>query len=143
MDIYEALQHYDLYDNEIQNHGFTPYMRDYEITTVVYGSSCSSATIRLLFKGCVEVNYTSTIPPMAFSMDERLLSLSNNVEADGFAWGVNHASVEAWEYLGDSPRVQYWTNHFGLPMHECRFITNVFSLVLIFYNLEIMPVDRE
>lgn len=143
MSIHEILQQFDLIDSAILHHGFTPYMRDYALITESYGNEGLSAANRFLFKGCVEAICTLVIKPTAYSMDDRLLSLHDYEGADGFVWGVNYANVEAWEYLDDSPRAQYWANHFGLPMHEYWLRTNVYSLTLIFHGLSVTPAGGE
>ena len=138
MSVEETLNTYDLFDNAIVRHGFTAYMRDYEIVAeLFYGEHRGVFTY--LFRGCVEAHYESSIPGGAFSMDDVLLDLERGQPEGGpdvFMWGVNHANAyPGWTYDAGSERTAAWSKKTGLPMHEVVIETNVYKLSLVFYSL--------
>ena len=139
MSVEETLKTYDLFDNAIVSHGFTPYMRDYRIVAELFhGGHLGLHTY--LFRGCVEAHYESSLPEGAFLMDDVLLDLeraqTEEDAPDGFIWGTNHADAyPGWAYVAGSERAAAWARKTGLPMHEVVIETNVYKLSLVFNNL--------
>lgn len=83
----------DVFDQVVVFHGFTDYMRDYE---VVVGATADPRTgiapehLLYTFKRCVRANVSSAVPPevRAQSLDDRLIDYETGVELDGYVWGV-------------------------------------------------------
>ena len=138
MPVEETLKTFDLFDNSILRHGFTTYMRDYQIVAeMFYGENWGVYTY--LFRGCVEAHYESSLPEGAFLMDDVLLDLERTQSEDapaGFVWGVNSAEAyPGWTYVVGSERAAIWSKKTGLPMHEVMIETNVYKLSLVFNDL--------
>jgi hypothetical protein len=138
MSVEEMLKIYDLFDNSILKHGFTAYMRDYQIVAELLSGE-HQGIFSYLFRGCVEAHYESSIPEGAFLMDDALIDCENmqseNVPA-GFIWSVK--SAEAYPgctYVANSERAVTWSKKIGLPMHEVEIETNVYNLSLVFHDL--------
>jgi hypothetical protein len=138
MSVEETLKTCDLFDNSILRHGFTAYMRDYQIVAeIFYGEN--RGVYSYLFRGCVEAHYESSIPEGAFLMDDALLDLERARAEDapaGFVWGVNSAEAyPGWTYVAGAGRAAVWSKKTGLPMHEVVIETNVYKLSLVFHDL--------
>jgi hypothetical protein len=81
MTIQEKLNKYNLFDNSIIKHGNLENIRDYEIVGYLLGQNFD-VEVQYIFKGCIEVYFKNTVEPQYFSMDERLLNLSKQDDAD-------------------------------------------------------------
>ncbi len=138
MSVEETLKSYDLFDNSILRHGFTAYMRDYEIVAELLSGE-HRGVFSYLFRGCVEAHYESTIPEGAFLMDDALIEyegMQSEGAPDGFRWGVKSAEAyPGWIYVVDSQRAATWAKKVGLSMHEVEIRTNVYNLSLVFHDL--------
>ena len=82
----ETLETYDLFDNSILRHGFTAYLRDYEIVAKTFHGE-DQGVYTYLFRGCVEAHYESSIPEGAFLMDYSLVLESRNLRVSPSAFG--------------------------------------------------------
>ncbi len=140
----ETLNTYDLFDATILSHGFSAYMRDYQITAKVHQGNPSGVYVFML-QGCVESHYEPSISPHAFSMDDELLDLQKMKKAhkiDAFRWGVKGAEIyPGWTYFSNSQKAKVWTEKMGYSMHEVKFETNVYKLNIIFHNLKVTQPD--
>jgi hypothetical protein len=83
----------EVFDQAVVYHGFTDYMRDYQL--LVYATADPRAGIRpqhvrLLFKHCVRAAVTSTLTPEIWSrsMDELLVEGPGDEPVEGYVWGV-------------------------------------------------------
>ena len=135
----ETLKTYDLFDNSILKHGFTAYMRDYEIVAQLFHGE-DQGVYSYLFRGCVETHYESSIPEGAFLIDDRLIFEGSQTEEQsvGFCWAVNSAEVyPGWRYVADSERALTWSRKTGQEMHEVVIETNVYKLSLVFNSLAV------
>jgi hypothetical protein len=140
-DIKDRLREYDLYDAEIEAHGFLPYIRDYRLL-VDRLSEAPFGLYEYVFTGCMEARYTVTLPPFAISMDERLVDASAaGGPDDAFRWSAGSAcsAEEGVTLSASSQRAAYWTERLGRPMFEIVIGTNVFELTLVFHDLIIRP----
>src|SRR5262245_29860597 len=80
-------------DHAILYHGFTDYMRDYEV--VIYATSDPRTEIppvylRYLFKYCVEAIVVSAVSEESWrqSLDDRLIDDDTGRDMNGYVWGV-------------------------------------------------------
>jgi len=140
----ETLKTYDLFDNSILKHGFTAYMRDYEIVAQLFHGE-DQGVYSYLFRGCVETHYESSILEGAFSMDDSLIFEGAETEDQpvGFYWAVNSAEVyPGWKYVADSERALAWSRKMGQSMHEVMIETNVYKLSLVFNSLAVESIRR-
>src|SRR5438552_1914812 len=83
----------EVFDQAIVFHGFTDYMRDYEVVT--YATADPRTGIppqydRYVFKQCVsaEVSTTVRVDVWRQSLDDRLIDIETGRELDGYHWGV-------------------------------------------------------
>jgi hypothetical protein len=143
MTVEETLRAYDLYDAEIGPHGFLPTMRDYRLV-VERLDEAPVGVFHYDFLGCAEARYEVTLPPEAFSMDDRLLHSRTAAAPDapaGFVWAVASAcsAEEGVTYSATSERARHWAARLGRPMHEVVIGTNVFRFALVFHDLRVRP----
>jgi hypothetical protein len=131
----------DVFDQALVYHGFTDYMRDYEV--IVYVQAALSTGIapvylRYLFRHCVEAQCRTAVRPEIWrqSLDERLIDHRTGVDLDGFVWGVK------WQVLypgatvvPDSPAARTWGEAIGIDFNEVRIQTNAHDLSLVFSDL--------
>jgi hypothetical protein len=144
MSVEATLKTYDLFDNSILRHGFTAYMRDYEIVAKLFHGE-DQGVYAYLFRGCVEARYESSIPDGAFLMDDSLVFGESQSEGQpvGFWWAVNSAEVyPGWTYVAGSERALIWSKKIGLSMHEVMIETNVYKLSLVFNSLAVERLRR-
>jgi hypothetical protein len=144
----ETLARYDFFDQEIVEHGFTRYNRDYRVVAEMYGEAGAGRPIQhlttytFLFRGCVEADYVSVVPPGGFSMDDVFIDYDRWVTAgtpDGFVWGVNSATAyPGLHYVEDSSRAAAWANRLRLSMHEVAIKTNTYVLTLVFHDVTVV-----
>jgi hypothetical protein len=116
-----------LFDNELMFHGFTKYMRDYEL--IVYQSVAPSSALvarhfRFLFRFCTEAVVRSSVRPDVWtrSTDDQLL-VNHHVARDtpGVAWGVQcQILYPGATIIEDSAKAQEWTEQSGIPFHAVR-----------------------
>jgi hypothetical protein len=137
------LAEHELYDADIVAHGFLPYFRDYQLL-VERTSNPPYGLFEYTFAGCMEAHYTVTLPPSAISMDPRLVEIGARDVPAGFVWAVGSVcSAEEGLTLSDtSDRAVYWTQRLNRPMFEVEIGTNVFSLALVFHDLQIDHASR-
>ncbi len=138
----EFLQRESFFDAAILRHGFTDYMRDYEI--IVYGRNCPPHrdVHRYQFIGCVEAIAETRVPPRAFAKslsDEFVLSgpdYPEKEEPEGFIWGVRFSNANpGLIYVRDGARAVHWSRALGRPMHEVTIETEAFHLRLVFADV--------
>jgi len=137
----------DVFDQAIVFHGFTDYMRDYEI--VVYASAdprtgIQPAPVRYLFKHCVRAVATSALSPEIWSrsLDERLIDYDSGVDLDGYVWGVKWQCLyPGMRLLADSDEAQRWTERLGQPFYEAIAETNGHNISLVFSDLSVTTIE--
>jgi hypothetical protein len=142
MDASELRHHLDeVLDQGLIHHGFTNYLRDYEM--IVYctadpNTGIPPANLRLLFKHCVVAEVETALPPEIWerSLDDRLVDYETGVNLDGYVWGVK------WQVLypgatvvAESRRAERWARELSLPFHEVRVETNGHNINLVFSDL--------
>lgn len=136
----------DAFDSAVVHHGYTSYMRDYEV--IVYATAdpstgIESAHLRYLFKYCVEARCETTVQPDTWriSLDDRLIDYETGVDLGGYVWGVKwHALYPGATILPGSETARRWTQAVGIDFHEVRIETNAHSLTLVFSDLQVSEI---
>ena len=127
-------------------HGFTAYMRDYEVIVYVTadpGTGITPAHLRYLFRHCVEarVETTVTVTTWTKSLDDRLIDYGTGVDLDGYVWGVRWQQLyPGATIVSNSPRARQWAESIGIDFHEVRFEANAHRLTLVFADLQVDQV---
>jgi len=129
-------------DRALVHHGFTDYMRDYEV--VVYMTAdprtgVPPAHLRYLFRYCVEARCETSLDPRLWkeSLDDRLIDHATADGLDGYVWGVKCQNVERIQVLPQSDTAGRWARELGIDFHAVRVELNAHDLSLVFSDLEI------
>lgn len=138
----------DVFDQAIVFHGFTDYMRDYEV--VVWATAdprTGTAPEYLLytFKHCVRANVTSAVRTevWAKSLDDRLLDYDTGVDLDGYVWGVKwQALYPGMTLVSPSVDATRWEEALKVPFHEVSIETNGHNISLVFSDLFVRQVAQ-
>ncbi len=136
-----------LLDRALVFHGFTNYMRDYEMITYdsdVADPGLPPAFDRYLFRYCVEVAVTTTVAPEAWrvSLDDRLIDYDGGADVDGYVWGVKWQELYPGARLVPaSARAATWSEKVGIEFHEAVVEGNGHKVQLVFSELEVTPVQ--
>lgn len=136
----------DAFDTAVVHHGYTSYMRDYEV--IVYATADPRTGIepthmRYLFRYCVEARCETTVRPDTWriSLDERLIDHETGVDLDGYVWGVKwHCLYPGATILPESETTRRWAQAVGIDFHEVCLETNAHSLTLVFSDLQVSKV---
>ena len=138
----QLLEREDFFDAAIVRHGFTDYMRDYEVYVSARNGPPNTDNHLYQFVGCVEAVYKTELSPELFNMslpDEFVLSgpdYPDKDDPDGFIWGVRFAETyPGWTYVENGDRAQEWSKRLNRPMHELLITTGAYSLTLVFIDL--------
>jgi hypothetical protein len=136
------LERESFFDAAIIRHGFTDYMRDYEIIVVGRAGPPAADIHRYLFVGCAEAVYQTAISPKYFGPslpDDFVFSgpdYPEKKDPQGFIWGVRYANAyPGLSYRLGGERSAYWTAHLRRKMHEVFIETEAYSLLLVFADL--------
>lgn len=128
-------------------HGFTSYMRDYDVIVEVSApkpddsGSYIASRLRYRFTHCVEAHVETTVTPDSWrkSWGDEFIDYEEWVAADkpnGYVWGVNWSEAYPGPSCVDaSARAGRWTNKLEQPMHEIVIQTNAFLINLICHGL--------
>jgi hypothetical protein len=151
MGVKEKLDSHSFFDGAILSHGFTPYMRDYELVAEVDGTDNKEGAGRFCYRFtyCVQVGYITSLPDAGWlaAWDDVYTDYARWKQAGGpvgFVWGVAWASAyPGLVYLEGSATANSWSERLGRPMHDIRIETNVFSLSLIFHDVVITRLSDE
>jgi hypothetical protein len=124
-----------LYDVALLKHGFTDYMRDYEI--VVSGGRDFH---RYQFIGCVEASCKTTVRPATFveSLSDDFVysgpDYPGKDDPQGFIWGVRYSNA-CISYAEAGERAAHWSRVLGISMHEANIKSEAFLVTLVFADL--------
>ncbi|MBE8477229.1 YxiG-like protein [Streptomyces justiciae] len=137
-------------DSAVVHHGFTDYLRDYEVVAYVTAAPSTGippAHLRCLFRYCVEARCETSMVPWLWqkSLDDRLIDHETADGLDGWVWGVKWANLETAQVLPESDAAHRWAGELGIDFHAVRIETQVHDLSLVFSDLEIteLPADWE
>src|SRR5262245_48375694 len=120
----QLLDRESIADATICRHGFTDYMRDYDVIVGARNGPPNTDLHRYQFIGCVEARY-ETVLEKWFNQsisDDFVLSGPDYPEKDdpdGFIWGVRFSVPQVgFEYIENGERAKYWSEKIGRKMHE-------------------------
>jgi len=145
----QLLKREDFFDAAIVRHGFTDYMRDYEVIVAARNGPPNTDIHKYQFIGCVESHYQTKLERgLAQSLaDEFVYSgtdYPDKKEPDGFIWGVRFAEAyPGMEYLETGDRAEYWSRLLGRTMHEVSIETNVYLLRRVFADVRYAFLGNE
>ncbi|MQY34681.1 hypothetical protein SRB17_26510 [Streptomyces sp. RB17] len=136
----------ETFDHAVVHHGYTNYMRDYEV--VVYMTAAPSTGIQpsylqYLFRYCVEARCETSVPTETWqrSLDDRLIDHETGVDLDGFVWGVKwHPMYPGAKLLPQSDAARRWSHTLGIDFHDVVIETNAHRLTLLFSHLQVTEV---
>ena len=143
------LEQWPLFDNSIVRHGFTPYLRDYELEVVAVAAtpdgsrSYPEGRYRYLFTHCVVEEVVTTVRDDVWPRS--WADVFTDYEAweaagcpAGYVWGVNEMDAyPGARYLPESRRAAEWSQRLGRLMHEVQIETNAHHLALVFHELRV------
>jgi hypothetical protein len=150
--VQEKLDQYPIFDDALVQHGFTSYMRDYDVITefgASYGGiSYMAGSYRYRFTHCVVAEVTTTVSVEVWRAswtDE--YTNSQRWEAagapEGYLWCVEYAlAYPGLIYEADAPRAKNWAQRLGKSMHEIVIRTNAYNIRLIFHDVVITQIAR-
>lgn len=138
-----------LFDCELIFHGFTPYMRDYEI--VVYESVDPNPKyglvprhLRFLFRYCTEAAVRSRVTPDVWTRslsDDLLVTRHVSRDSTGYVWGVEGQEIyPGATVVRGSERAAYWTDQVGIAFHEVQIEANAQTIALVFAEVIVEEV---
>lgn len=137
----ELLEKECFYEVAILRHGFTDYMRDYEIVFSGFGKYAERIN-KMQFIGCVEAICSSRVRPetLAKSLPDEFVNAGPDYpekdDPDGFIWGVRcSAAYPGWTYVEGGRLAKYWSKKLGRTMHEITLETAAFHLRLVFADV--------
>lgn len=137
----------DVFDHALVFHGFTDYMRDYDVFVYVNTDPRTGTSpwhLRYRFTHCVRASVTSTVSPGVWrrSLDERLLDLEKGHELDGYVWGVRyHVLDPGMTLMPGNAETDSWATTTGLPFHEAVIDTNAHRISLVFSDLSVERIE--
>ena len=150
----DKLQAGPLFDNAVISHGFTPYLRDYDVVfnvaSQVPGGTASyvSGQWRYRFTHCVAAEITTNVADKIWrdSWTDEFTDFERWKQAgepEGFLWGVCWSNAyPGLSYIENSQAAKRWAERLGRPMHEVTIETNSQILRLIFHDVEIREIAR-
>jgi hypothetical protein len=135
----------EIFDCALISHGFTDYMRDYDLVVYVVTDPASRIArrhVRYRFTHCVRASVTSAIrrDVWPYSLDDGLIEFETGVELDGFVWGVKWEDLYPGAELVNSAEAEEWAGDVGVPFHEVKIETNVHVISLVFSALRVSEV---
>lgn len=145
----ELLQREGFSDAAVLRHGFTDYMRDYEILVGARYGLPNTDIHRYQFIGCVESHYETKLGKIFEQSisDEFVYSgpdYPEKPDPDGFIWGVRFADAyPGLKYVEDGKRAEYWSQKTGRKMHEILLETNAYFLRLVFADIRYSFLGHE
>jgi hypothetical protein len=137
----------EAFDHAVVYHGFTDYMRDYEVivcVTAAPSTGIAPAHLRYLFRYCVEADCRTAVVPAVWraSLDDRLIRYESGVDMDGYVWGVKwHCLYPGGRIVTDSARAALWATAIGIDFHEVSLSTNAHELTLVFSDLQVSELQ--
>jgi len=136
-------------DSAIESHGFTSFLRDYDVIIDVPAAKPNGAgsyirgRYRYRFTHCAEAIARTTVTPKAWqeSWDDLFTSYQAWERAgnpSGYVWGVEYADAyPGISYAANSDRARHWTKLLSHEMHEARIESNALVLELVFHDLRV------
>jgi hypothetical protein len=146
-----------LFDQSITDHGFTPYLRDYDVIVDRIGSvpevlrrtdhySYVVARYRYRFTHCVSAIFETRLSDEIWrvSWEDHFIGMEEwrrAGEPEGFIFGVCWADAYPGGHLvQDSELARDWSQRLAQPMHEAVIETNTYALRLTFHDLRVTRI---
>jgi hypothetical protein len=136
----------DAFDQAVVHHGYTNYMRDYEVfvhATADPASGVAPAYLQYLFRYCVEARCETSVSAETWraSLDDRLIAPETGAHLDGYVWGTKwHCLYPGAKLLPESKATRRWSQAMGIDFHEVLIETDAHRLSLIFSDLRVSEV---
>lgn len=136
----------DVFDQALVFHGFTDYMRDYEMVLQLSAdprTGIPTEFVRFVFVNCVQANVSTALTPeiWSHSLDERLIDYQSGSELEGYVWGVKWQMLyPGFALVPSSETARSWSSKLGIPFHEAEVGTNGHNLNLVFSDLRVEKV---
>ncbi|MFB8402423.1 hypothetical protein [Streptomyces sp. NPDC055912] len=136
----------EAFDHAVVHHGYTNYMRDYEV--IVYATAAPDtgiqpAYLRYLFRYCVEARCETSVPAVTWrvSLDDRLVDYETGADLDGYVWGVKwHLLYPGAKLMPESEVARRWSRAVGIDFHDVLIESNAHRLTLVFSDLQVTEV---
>jgi hypothetical protein len=144
----EVIKHTNQQGLVIVRHGYTDYMRDYEIISANYDGIYQRGYNLHQFVGCVSASVTTQVPADIYkrSLPDEFVRAGprhpNEIEPEGFIWGVRFSTSLCGIEVMDDEEVGRWRNLLKLPLHKALVRTEVFDLELIFSELRFAVLPK-
>jgi hypothetical protein len=137
----------DVFDQALLFHGFTDYLRDYDV--YIYASAdrrtgIAPQHLRYRFKHCVRATVTSGLSPQIWkrSLDDRLLDHEHADGLEGYVWAVRwQALYPGMSLMTTSAAAERWSADLGIPFREAAIATNGHNISLVFSDLTVHAVN--
>ncbi|MFB6625455.1 hypothetical protein ACFCWD_15435 [Streptomyces sp. NPDC056374] len=136
----------EAFDHAVVHHGYTNYMRDYEVivyVTAAPDTGIQPAYLRYLFRYCVEARCETSVPAATWrvSLDDRLVDYETGADLDGYVWGVKwHLLYPGAKLLPESEAARRWSRAVGIDFHDVLIESNAHRLTLVFSDLQVTEV---
>lgn len=128
----------------VVHHGYTTYMRDYEVVINVWGGPEDPSTyLRYLFRYCVEARCETfqSMGTWRVSLDDRLLDRETaDPDLGGYVWGAKYHEMYGAELRPESEATRRWSEAVGIPFRQVHIETNAHDLTLLFSDLEVSEI---
>ncbi len=153
--VQEKLEQGPMFDMAIVEHGFTPYMRDYDVLVEVTGPKPDGhgaqvvGRSRYRFTHCVLAEVTTSVRDETWrkSWSQTFVDYETWIRAgepDGYVWDVQWMNAyPGLTYLSESAAACEWSERLRSPMHEVFIETNAHNIRLIFHDVEITWFSQE
>ena len=142
-----------LFDSSIVAHGFTPYLRDYDLLVDVVGTTSAdvghgyiAGRYRFRFTHCPHALVTTAVRDDVWraSWDDLYTDYAAWEAAgqpSGYVWGVNYsAAYPGATLVRESALAAEWSERVGRAMHEVRIETNGHAFQIVFHRLLVARV---
>ncbi|MBF6612677.1 MAG: hypothetical protein IVW55_06060 [Chloroflexi bacterium] len=149
MTVQEKLAKHALFDVAILSHGFSPYMRDYDIVAEVGGTGQGVGTYLYRFTHCTEAHYATRVSDNAWraSWNDTYINYESWMQAgqpEGFVWGTQWSmAYPGLAYIEDSELASHWSSRLQASMHEVSIETEAFSINLVFHDVFVTKLSGE
>jgi hypothetical protein len=132
-----------LFDQALIFHGFTDYVRDYELVVYEKTAVRPPRLLRCVFKYCVEARVGTPGPEFwKVSLADHLLQFPHE-PTQGFVWGVKYQELyPGGRVNAESDLARRWSEAVGVEFHEVLIETNCQKITLVASDAEVTEVNE-